>query len=68
MNAADVFIERAKKYNCYLETLDHTQGRKCVRCMRWRLSFPYTCNDYDIYSTKAETCLNWTDNHHPVVD
>jgi hypothetical protein len=67
MDISDVFKARARKYNCYQET-ERTEDRQCKNCMRWRLSYPYTCNDYDMYTDKAETCLNWTDEKRPVVD
>ena len=67
MDIKNVFIVRAGKYNSYQETIC-TEGRKCIGCTRWRLSYPYTCNDYDMYTTKAETCLNWTDDLRPEVD
>lgn len=67
MDIKDAFIGKARKYNCYCQC-DRTEGRQCIKCMRWRLSFPYTCNDHDMYSDKAETCLNWTDEKSPKVD
>jgi hypothetical protein len=67
MDIGEVFKAKARKYNCYSETKG-TEGRKCVDCMRWRMSFPYTCHDFDMYGTKAETCLNWTDDKNCPVD
>ena len=67
MGIKEVFIGKARKYNNYQEC-ECTEGRKCINCIRWRLSFPYTCNDYDMYSNKAETCLNWTNKSRPEVD
>jgi hypothetical protein len=67
MDIKDVFIGRARKYNSY-QKCSRTIGRKCIDCTRWRLSYPYTCHDFDMYSDKAETCLNWTDEKSPEVD
>lgn len=67
MDIADVFKGKARKYNNYQEC-SRTGGRKCIQCSRWRLSYPYTCEDYDMYSDKAETCLNWVDSPRPEVD
>ncbi len=63
----DSFINQARKYNNYQEC-ERIKNRKCINCTRWRLSFPYTCNDYDMYSDKAETCLNYTTERSPKVD
>lgn len=63
----DVFIAQARKYNGYSETVP-TAGRRCIGCIRWRLSYPYTCNDHDMYGNRAETCLNWTDDKNCPVD
>jgi len=65
--AADIFIGKAKKYNQYSQT-QCTPGRKCRDCIRWRFSYPYTCNDYDMYSDKAETCLNYDTSKDAKVD
>jgi hypothetical protein len=73
MDVVDIFKAKARKYNNYQET-GYTKGRKCENCLRWRFSFPYTCNDFDIYgshlreSNKAETCLNYTEDSHCPVD
>jgi hypothetical protein len=67
MDIKDVFIGKARKYNQYQETIC-TSGRKCINCQRWRFSYPYTCSDFDMYSQKAETCLNWTDDKNCEVD
>jgi hypothetical protein len=67
MDIKDVFISKARKYNNYQETVC-VKDRKCINCTRWRLSFPYTCNDYDMYTIKAETCLNYTTESRPEVD
>ena len=68
MNIGDVFKGRARKYNCYQETIC-SLGRKCIDCMRWRrLSYPYTCNDYEMYGFKGESCLNWTNDKDCYVD
>lgn len=69
MDIAEVFKGKARKYNNYQQT-ECTKGRKCRNCIRWRFSFPYTCNDYDIYGAnerdynKAETCLNYSEDSH----
>ena len=63
----DVFIGKARKYKDYQEA-ERTEGRKCISCIRWRFSYPYTCNDYDMYSAKGETCLNWSDDPKCRVD
>lgn len=67
MNIKDVFKGRAAKYNQYSET-QRTQGRKCRDCIRWRLSFPYTCKDFQMNINKAETCLNYTTDSNCLVD
>jgi hypothetical protein len=67
MDIVDVFKAKARKYNNYQKS-DCTEGRKCIQCTRWRLSYPYTCKDHDMYGDKAETCLNWTDDLRPEVD
>jgi hypothetical protein len=67
MDPKDVFIGKAQKYNQYIKT-GCTPGRKCINCKRWVLSYPYTCNDYDMYSNKAETCLNYTEDTRCPVD
>jgi hypothetical protein len=67
MDIKDAFVGKARKYNNYQEC-ECTEGRKCIKCTHWRLSYPYTCEDYDMYSDKAETCLNWTDDIHCKVD
>lgn len=73
MDAAEIFKAKARKYNSYQEC-EKTQGRKCSNCVRWRFSFPYTCNDFDIWGSqsrewnKAETCLNYSEDSHCPVD
>lgn len=67
MELRDVFISKAEKYNCYQEC-QGTEGRRCIDCTRWRLSFPYSCVDYDMCSAKGETCINWTNECSPPVD
>jgi hypothetical protein len=67
MELKDVFIGQARKYNSYQET-ECTSGRKCIACQRWKLSYPYTCNDYSMYSQRAETCLNYTEDKNCPVD
>lgn len=67
MNIKDVFVNQARKYNNYQEC-DRTEGRRCNTCTRWRLSYPYACNDYGMGSDKAETCLNYTNKKSPRVD
>lgn len=73
MEVKDVFIGKARKYNCYAETQREPQHSKekrliCHDCVRWRFSFPYTCNDYEMYGNKAETCLNYTNDFKCKVD
>jgi len=70
MDPKDIFIGKAQKYNHYEETFC-TPGRKCDNCIRWKLSYPYTCKDYskirhDKYYT--ETCLNYTEDKRCPVD
>jgi len=67
MDHKDIFIGKAQKYNCYIQT-DCAIERSCINCQRWRLSFPYTCDDYDTYGQKAETCLNYTEDKRCPVD
>lgn len=73
MDAKEIFIGKARKYNSYQET-EITKGRRCQNCVRWRFSFPYTCNDYDIWDSlnrdwnKAETCLNYSEDLKCEVD
>ena len=67
LNIADVFIGRARRYNTYQEGVK-TKGRKCIKCLRWQFSYPYTCTDFEMYSEKAETCINWTDDRNCKVD
>jgi hypothetical protein len=73
MDIAEVFKGRARKYNQYQET-ECIEGRKCRNCVRWRFSFSYTCNDYDIWGSnertynKAETCLNYSEDPKCEVD
>lgn len=71
---SDIFKAKARKYNNYQET-ECTKGRKCRNCVRWRFSFPYTCNDCDIFgllgkafNNKAETCLNYSEDPKCEVD
>ena len=69
MNIGDIFIGRARKYNQYSETETIASGRHCRDCIRWRLSFPYTCRDseHGAKGKKAERCLNFsTDRNCPV--
>ena len=68
MDIKDVFINKARKYNTYIDSTVKVCGRKCFDCIRWRFSYPYTCNDYDMYSDKGETCLNWTGDKNCEVD
>lgn len=73
LNIAEVFKGRAKKYNSYQET-NNTKGLRCINCVRWRFSYPYTCGDYDIWGSnerdynKAETCLNYNEDSKCEVD
>jgi len=67
MDIKDVFIGNAKKYNNY-QKCEKTICRQCIDCIRWRLSFPYSCNDYNMRSDKAETCLNYTTDKNCKVD
>lgn len=67
MDIVEGFKAQARKYNNYQET-ERTCGRKCINCFRWNFSFPYTCNDYDMYSDKAETCLNYNEDKNCKVD
>ena len=68
MELKDVFIAKARKYNQYFQCNKVVQDRKCINCQRWRFSYPYTCNDYDMYGTKAEGCINYTEDKHCKVD
>jgi hypothetical protein len=67
MDIKDIFIAKARKYNSY-QQCDRTEGRKCINCMRWRLSYPYTCDNNMMYTDLAETCLNYTTELNPKVD
>lgn len=67
-----IFIEKAKKYNRYVETERH-EGRSCATCVRKHFSYPWACEDgWAFYRNgkvaKGETCLNWTDKKDCEVD
>ena len=68
MTLKDIFVNKARKYNKYEYSGAFLGGQRCINCVRWRLSYPYTCNDHDMYSKKAESCLNWTDDVKCQVD
>ena len=67
MDIRDLFIAKATKYNQYIETSNRLD-RRCIECVRWRFSYPYTCSSFDIRDNKAETCLNYTEDNKAPVD
>jgi hypothetical protein len=68
MDIKDIFIAKARKYNQYCKGDTCVSGRKCLHCVRWRFSFPYTCNNYNMHGNLAEDCINYDEDFKCKVD
>jgi hypothetical protein len=73
MDAKQIFIGLAQRYNRYVPGDVVTPGRTCDNCVRKQYSYPYTCDDgwdkrRNGTAGDGARCLNWTDRGDAKVD